>query len=87
MFLQEPILFSTSIAENIAYGAVDPSNVTMQEIENAAQKANAFKFVTNFPQGFDTLVGERGLMLSGGQRQRIAIARAILKVSCLLWCQ
>ena len=62
---QEPILFSCSVAENIAYGAVDPSTVTLQQIEEAARKANAYRFVTGFPQGFDTLVGERGLMLSG----------------------
>ncbi|KAK7488683.1 hypothetical protein BaRGS_00020136 [Batillaria attramentaria] len=76
---QEPILFSCSVAENIAYGAINPDSVTPQQIEDAARKANAFNFVRNFPDGFETLVGERGLMLSGGQRQRIAIARAILK--------
>lgn len=76
---QEPVLFSCSVGENIAYGAVDPSTVTLKEVEDAAAKANALFFVQSFPQGFDTLVGERGLMLSGGQRQRIAIARAILK--------
>ncbi|XP_076464201.1 ATP-binding cassette sub-family B member 10, mitochondrial-like [Babylonia areolata] len=76
---QEPILFSCSVAENIAYGAVDPRSVTLQQIEGAARKANAYNFVSAFPRGLDTLVGERGMMLSGGQRQRIAIARAILK--------
>lgn len=76
---QEPSLFSTSIAENIAYGAVDPSKVTPEEIIEAAKKANAYNFIQGFPQGLDTLVGERGVMLSGGQKQRIAIARAILK--------
>ena len=53
------------MAENIAYGAVDTSTVTLQQIEDAARKANAYNFVTAFPHGFDTLVGERGLMLSG----------------------
>lgn len=76
---QEPVLFSCSIAENIAYGQPDPKNVSMADIEEAAKKANAFNFIMNFPDRFNTLVGERGTMLSGGQRQRIAIARAILK--------
>lgn len=76
---QEPILFACSVAENIAYGAVNPDAVTLSQIEDAARKANALNFVHGFPKGFDTVVGERGLMLSGGQRQRIAIARAILK--------
>ncbi|XP_005102782.1 ATP-binding cassette sub-family B member 10, mitochondrial [Aplysia californica] len=76
---QEPILFSTTVAENIAYGSDDPLSVSREDILDAARKANAFNFVSSFPDGFDTLVGERGLMLSGGQRQRIAIARAILK--------
>lgn len=62
---QEPTLFSTSIAENIAYGAERPEEVSLQQIADAAKKANAFNFITNFPSGFDTLVGERGIMLSG----------------------
>lgn len=76
---QEPILFSCTIRENIAYGSPDPTKVTEEEIVAAARKANAYHFINSFPQKFDTLVGERGLTLSGGQRQRIAIARAILK--------
>lgn len=76
---QEPILFSTSIAENIAYGSLDPSSVTSEMIMHSAKMANADVFIKQFPKGFDTLVGERGIMLSGGQKQRIAIARAILK--------
>ncbi|XP_043932060.1 ATP-binding cassette sub-family B member 10, mitochondrial [Protopterus annectens] len=76
---QEPILFSCSIAENIAYGAVDPSQVTAAEIHQAADMANANTFISNFPRGFDTVVGEKGILLSGGQKQRIAIARALLK--------
>ncbi|ESO96389.1 hypothetical protein LOTGIDRAFT_214550 [Lottia gigantea] len=75
---QEPILFSCSIADNIKYGASE-NNVTTEDMMNAARQANAYQFIQNFPQQFDTLVGERGIMLSGGQRQRIAIARAILK--------
>ncbi|XP_035928294.1 ATP-binding cassette sub-family B member 10, mitochondrial isoform X1 [Halichoerus grypus] len=76
---QEPILFSCSIAENIAYGADDPSSVTAEQIERVADVANAGAFIRNFPQGFNTVVGEKGILLSGGQKQRIAIARALLK--------
>ncbi|RME51641.1 MAG: ATP-binding cassette domain-containing protein, partial [Deltaproteobacteria bacterium] len=73
---QEPVLFSTSIAENIAYGA---PHATQAEIETAARTANAEAFIARLPEGYATLVGERGIQLSGGQRQRIAIARAILR--------
>ena len=73
---QEVILFGGTIYENIAYG--NPG-ATLDEVKEAAQKANALDFITKFPEGFDTLVGERGVQLSGGQRQRIAIARAVLK--------
>ncbi|CAL1527144.1 unnamed protein product, partial [Lymnaea stagnalis] len=76
---QEPILFSTTIKENISYGSEIPETVQMDEIIYAAKKANAYNFIQEFPDGFNTLVGERGIMLSGGQRQRVAIARAILK--------
>ncbi|XP_046571175.1 ATP-binding cassette sub-family B member 10, mitochondrial-like [Haliotis rubra] len=76
---QEPVLFSCSIGENIAYGASDPTAVTKDHIVMAAKQANAYNFIQSFPEGFQTLVGERGHMLSGGQRQRVAIARAILK--------
>ena len=73
---QEPILFATSIRENILYG-ID-RDVPMLELIEVAKKANAHKFITGFPEGYDTLVGERGVQLSGGQKQRVAIARAIL---------
>ena len=73
---QEPILFSSTIRENIRYGRPDASEA---EIEAAARAANAHEFVTRFPEGYDTPVGERGVQLSGGQKQRIAIARAVLK--------
>ncbi len=73
--LQEPYLFSGAIAENIAYGRQDAS---MEEIIAAAQAANAHDFIVGFPDGYDTMVGERGQTLSGGERQRISIARAIL---------
>ena len=73
---QEVILFGGSIRDNIAYGKLDASD---EEIEDAAKKANCLDFILQFPEGFETMVGERGVKLSGGQRQRIAIARAILK--------
>lgn len=73
---QEVMLFGGSIAENIAYGKPGAS---MEEIAEAARKANALEFIERFPEGFATVVGERGVQLSGGQRQRIAIARAILR--------
>lgn len=76
---QEPMLFSCSVRDNIAYGSPDPTTITDAEIIEAARKANAYNFINSFPQKFDTMVGERGLTLSGGQRQRVAIARAILK--------
>ena len=72
---QEVLLFGGSIRENIAYGK---PGATFEEIEAAARQANAHEFITELPEGFDTLVGPRGTKLSGGQRQRIAIARAIL---------
>jgi ABC transporter fused permease/ATP-binding protein len=73
---QDIFLFGGSIRENIAYGRLDASP---EMVEEAARRANAWEFISKFPQGLDTLVGERGTQLSGGQRQRIAIARAVLK--------
>jgi ATP-binding cassette subfamily B protein len=73
---QEPVLFGISCRENLLYG-VD-REVPQEEIEKACKDANAYDFITNWPDGFDTLVGERGVKLSGGQKQRIAIARALL---------
>jgi len=73
--LDEPFLFSVSIRENIAYGRPD---ATIEEIHAAALAANADEFIVRLPEGYDTIVGERGYTLSGGQRQRIAIARTLL---------
>ncbi|XP_058757075.1 ABC transporter B family member 4-like [Vicia villosa] len=73
---QEPVLFSCSIKENIAYGK---DAATDEEIRDAAELANAANFIDKFPHGLETMVGEHGAQLSGGQKQRIAIARAILK--------
>lgn len=78
---QETSLFHRSIADNIAYGKPD---ATAEEIKRAAELANADEFIMDLPDGYDTLVGERGIKLSGGQRQRIAIARAILKDAPIL---
>jgi ATP-binding cassette subfamily B protein len=75
MVLQEPYLFHGTIADNIRYGAPDASE---RAIIQAAKAANAHDFVVSFPDGYDTMVGERGQSLSGGERQRISIARAIL---------
>jgi ATP-binding cassette subfamily B protein len=79
--LQDAVLFSRSIAENIAYAR---PGATFDEIVDAAKAAEAHRFITALPDGYDTLVGERGLRLSGGERQRIALARAFLKDAPIL---
>lgn len=76
---QEPTLFSSTIKENILYGAENPEEVTEEEFLQVTKEANVYEFVEKLPQGFDTIVGERGIMLSGGQKQRVAIARALIK--------
>jgi ATP-binding cassette subfamily B protein/subfamily B ATP-binding cassette protein MsbA len=81
LVLQEPFLFPLTIAENIAYGRPD---ATRGEIEAAARAANAGAFIERLPEGYQTLVGERGATLSGGERQRLSIARALLKDAPIL---
>ncbi|KAJ2850738.1 hypothetical protein J3B02_003633, partial [Coemansia erecta] len=78
---QEPVLFSTTIMQNIKWGAIDPENSppTDEEVIEAAKAANAHPFISQLPNGYNTLVGEGGALLSGGQKQRIAIARAIIR--------
>ncbi|XP_048520993.1 ATP-binding cassette sub-family B member 10, mitochondrial isoform X2 [Dendroctonus ponderosae] len=76
---QEPILFSSSIRDNILYGADNPETITQDELIQVSKEANVHEFVQQLPEGFDTVVGERGVMLSGGQKQRVAIARALIK--------
>ncbi len=78
---QEPLLFHRSIKENIAYGDL---TATQEEIIQAATLAHAHEFIEKLPQGYDTLVGERGVKLSGGEKQRVAIARAMLKKAPVL---
>lgn len=78
---QDTFLFNTSVRDNIAYGR---PNASAAEVEAAAQAACAEEFITDLPQGYDTIIGERGVTLSGGQRQRLAIARALLKDAPLL---
>ena len=76
MVSQEPVLFDTTVAENIRYGREDAS---MEDIQEAAKKANAHDFISKLPDGYNTLVGEGGAQLSGGQKQRVAIARALVR--------
>ena len=73
---QEPVLFDTTVVENIRFGRQD---ATLEEIEAAAKDANVHDFIKGLPNGYNTLVGERGTQLSGGQKQRVAIARALLR--------
>ncbi len=79
--LQDTLLFRANIWDNIAYGKPD---ATPEQIVRAAKQANAHEFIEKMPEGYDTIVGERGATLSGGQRQRIAIARAVIRDAPIL---
>ncbi|MBF0188889.1 MAG: lipid A export permease/ATP-binding protein MsbA [Magnetococcales bacterium] len=81
MVTQEVILFNDTVRHNIAYG---PGYWSQKDLENASEAANALEFINDFPEGFDTVVGDRGIRLSGGQRQRLSIARSILKDAPIL---
>jgi len=75
---QEPNLFGLSVRENLTYGIPDGEEITQEQIEKACRDANAHDFIMSWPEGYDTMVGERGVKLSGGQKQRISIARALV---------
>ncbi|CAK7905690.1 ATP-dependent permease Mdl1p, mitochondrial [[Candida] anglica] len=83
---QEPVLLSGSILENIVYGltSTEINKLTMDDVIDAAKSANCHDFISNFPEGYDTIIGARGASLSGGQKQRVAIARALIKKPSIL---
>ncbi|KAF5827723.1 P-loop containing nucleoside triphosphate hydrolase protein [Dunaliella salina] len=82
MVSQEPVLFSGTIADNIGYAK--HGKASLAEIQAASEAANAHEFIQELPEGYNTVVGDRGVLLSGGQRQRVALARALLKDSPII---
>jgi len=76
--LQEPVLFNTTLENNVVYGLPVGAAISQEDVEMALRRSNAWEFASAFPDGIATTVGERGVRLSGGQKQRIAIARALL---------
>lgn len=81
---QEPVLFSGTIRDNILYGLPEHQPVDEAEFKRVARESYVDEFVRNLPQGYATMVGQRGMMLSGGQKQRVAIARALIRVSSIV---
>lgn len=78
--IQEPTLFSCSVRDNIAYGALDPEAVTAEDIHRAARVANAYDFIQAFPKGFDTVVGEKGVLLSGKELRHLCSKETCIKI-------
>merc|ERR1712087_1053021 len=81
---QEPQLFGLSVRQNLLYGVPDDKNISQEQMEQACRDANCHDFISSWSEGYDTIIGERGVKLSGGQKQRICIARALITNSPFL---